>query len=391
MPEVFILSITLLSLVYFLTLQILENALNKIRIPDNKNISGKNKVSVIVCARNEEKNLPELFRHLEQQDIVTHDVEFIIVNDRSEDKTAELIEKQTSKNKHFKAIHINDRLPGFAPKKRAIDEAIRQAKGDLLLFTDADGRPKPAWLETMCRLFDAGADMIIGYAPYTATNQSSIIRKVLSLEYFSIALIAASSTALKYPITCIGTNFAYRKKVYQDVGGFGRFKSFISGDDDLFLTIVRDTHAYDIQFAADEQSHVFNDPPKSFSQFVNQRLRFASKGFNYPLKVTLGLTFYVIFNLLIPFGLVLGFIGYTEILMTTLAVILLKTIFEYKYVRKAANILSETRFTNYYFLTALMHLPYVLFFGIFGQLKLFKWAESKVEHGIIKNGVNSDG
>ena len=74
-----------------------------------------------------------------------------------------------------------------------------------------------------------------------------------------------------------------------------------------------------------------------------------------------------------------------------LAVILGKTFFEYKYLRKASVVLSDQRFTNYYFLTAILHLPYVLFFGIFGQLKFFKWAEDKVEHGIAKNGVNSDG
>ena len=109
-PDVFILAITLLSLVYFLTLQILENALSKIRIPGKSTISRQNKVTVIVCARNEERNLPDLFRHLDQQNIASHDVEFIIVNDRSDDKTAKLIEEQTSKNKRFKAIHITDRI-----------------------------------------------------------------------------------------------------------------------------------------------------------------------------------------------------------------------------------------------------------------------------------------
>ena len=92
MPEIFIISITLLSFVYFLILQILENALNKIQIPTVKKKSGKNKVSVIVCARNEEKNLPELFNCLGQQKIDSIDVEFIIVNDRSDDKTAKLID-----------------------------------------------------------------------------------------------------------------------------------------------------------------------------------------------------------------------------------------------------------------------------------------------------------
>jgi cellulose synthase/poly-beta-1,6-N-acetylglucosamine synthase-like glycosyltransferase len=197
-------------------------------------------------------------------------------------------------------------------------------------------------------------------------------------------MIAASTTALGYPATCVGTNFAYRKKVYREVGGFGRFKSFISGDDDLFLTLVREKHKYTIQYAADADSKVYNNPPRSFSQFVNQRLRFASKGFDYPPKVTLALSLYVIFNLMIPLGVILGFLGSTNILLSTLIIICAKNFFEYKYLRKAARVLSDLRFSSYYFITAILHLPYVLFFGIFGQFKIFKWAENKAEHGVLK-------
>jgi len=384
-PEIFIIVITLLSLVYFLTLQILENALDKIpssgRIIKNPN---KFSVTVIVCARNEEKNLTDLFSCLEQQKTNSIDVEFIVVNDRSEDKTAELIEIQAKKDKRFSAIHINDRIAGFAPKKRAIDTAIQQARGDILLLTDADGRPQPGWIDSMLSNFKNDADMVVGYAPYTANEQSSTIKKIMALEYFSIAMISASTAGLNYPITCVGTNMAYRKKVYQEVGGFGEFKSFISGDDDLFLMLVREKKRYNIQYATNQHSQVYNDPPKSLSQFINQRLRFASKGFDYPFKVAFGLSIYVIFNLLIPAGLILGFLGNLELLQLMAAIILVKTFFEYKYVRKAAKILNDSRFTNYYFLTAILHLPYVLFFAIFGQLKLFKWAENEVEHGVLE-------
>jgi len=120
-------------------------------------------------------------------------------------------------------------------------------------------------------------------------------------------------------------------------------------------------------------------------QFVNQRLRFASKGLNYPNKISLGLSMYVIFNLLIPAGLIWGLWNNPGILLLTICVIAFKSFFEFKYLRRAAKILGDQRFTNYYFLTAILHLPYILFFGIFGQLKFFKWAENKVEHSILDN------
>ena len=384
LSDFFLIFITFFSLVYFLALQILEKALSKIPIPENSDAKEKNSVSIIVCARNEQKNLPGLFSCLELQKTGTIDVEFIIVNDRSEDNTAKLIMKQAAKDSRFKRIDIHERLDGFAPKKRAIDEAVRQAKGEILILTDADGRPGPDWITSLLDYFLNGADMVIGYAPFVAEKSSSIFKKMLALEYFSVAMIAASSTALGYPVTCVGTNFAYRKKVYQEMGGFGKYKSFISGDDDLFLTLVREQKKYNIQYATNKQSHVFNNPPRTFEQFVNQRLRFASKGFNYPFKVAFILSLYVIFNLMIPAGLVWGILGNYPVLLVTLLVILGKNFFEFKYLRKAAQTMSDQRFINYYFLTALLHLPYVLFFGIFGQFKFFKWAEDKVEHGVLK-------
>lgn len=360
----------------------------KLKIPENVRLL-QNKVSVIVCARNEQHNLPGLFESLENQETDGFDVEFIIVDDRSEDNTARMIEDQQKKNGHFKVIHIEDRIPGFAPKKRAIDCAIKIAHGEIILLTDADGRPQKQWIKQMLAYFNQGADMVIGYAPYNVVRQDNIARKMLALEYFSIAMVAASTTALGYPVTCVGTNMAYRKKLYQEIGGFGKYKAFISGDDDLFLTLVREQKRYKIQYAVNPACHVYNAPPKTWSQFINQRLRYASKGFSYPFKVTLGLSLYVIFNLLFPMGIILGIIQTTTILPAVLILIMLKSAFEYKYIRKAAGIMGDLRFTNYYFITSILHIAYVLFFGIFGQLKFFKWTEKKAEHGILENAGNA--
>lgn len=388
MTELFLIFITFLSFVYFLTIHALESVLNKIQTKTAKN-SIPNFISVVVCARNEEKNLPGLFSRLEQQITDNLDVEFIIVNDRSKDKTADLIEQQVKKDSRFKTVHINDRQTGFAPKKRAIDKAIKIAKGDLILLTDADGRPQKSWIQCMVNYFNNGADMVIGYAPYSVSSNDGIIKKMLALEYFSIAVIAAATSQLGYPITCVGTNMAYRKKVYQATDGFGKFKAFISGDDDLFLTLVRENGNYNIVYAADSFCHVYNAPPKTWSQFVNQRLRYASKGFNYPWKVTLSLALYVIYNIILFSGFIIGLFYNWTFLIVFILIVFVKAFFEYKFLRKAGKVLNDSRFINYYFLTAVLHIPYVIFFGIFSQFKFFKWTEKKVQYGVLNKAGHS--
>lgn len=359
------------------------------RIPLNKNEDNSAlKVSVIITARNEEKNLPGLIECLKDQHIENLDVEFILVNDRSEDATAQIINSITGTSQLFKAIHIEERISGYGPKKRAIDTAIKQANGDIILLTDADGRPGKYWVKSMVSYFLNGADMVIGYAPYKVHKSDGIFKKMLALEYFSIASIALASAATGFPITCVGTNMAYRKKVYQELDGFGEYKSFISGDDDLFLTRVREAGNYKIDYATDKQCHVFNNPPKSLNQFVNQRLRYASKGFNYPLKVTLMLATYVVFNIVLLAGLILGILSSVQLLLLTLTCFLLKSLFEIIFLKKAADTLGDRRFLKYYFPASLLHIPYILFFGILGQLKIFKWAEKTAEHGISKKGIS---
>lgn len=371
-------------MVYFLTFRVLTKGLTNTSIL-NKGTTKKNitSISVIVSARNEQKNLPGLIECLAKQDTENLTLEYIIVDDRSEDDTGQIIREQSQKDRRFKYIHVQDQIAGFAPKKRAIDTAIKQANGEIILLTDADGRPGPNWVASIVNIFNDGADMVIGYAPYSVNEKSGVVRKMLALEYFSHAAIAAASTGLNYPLTCVGTNMAYLKSVYQQIGGFGEYKSFISGDDDLFLTRVRETRQFKIRYATHPDSQVWNAEPRSFIQFINQRLRYASKGFNYPVKVTLVLILYMLYNFLLFSVPLLGFFNPNYFLVAVMG-LFFKMIIEYGFVKKAATLFQDTRFTNLYFLTSLLHIPYVLFFGIAGQLKIFKWAENKAEYAITK-------
>ena len=83
-------------------------------------------------------------------------------------------------------------------------------------------------------------------------------------------------------------------------------------------------------------------------------------------------------------GLIYGLLNLGVVLYITFFAFVLKMFSEYKFIRKAARRLSDRRFTNYYFVTSLVHVPYILFFGILGQLKIFRWAEQSAEHGIVK-------
>jgi len=378
---IFFLSIT--TLIYLAVLWRLATGLQ--RLKSQKRNPDPIGVSVIVCAHNEERNIENCINHLKSQQFPAEKIEFILMDDRSSDNTAHLMQKAAEEDSRFKTFSITDRLPDFAPKKRAIDFGIREAKNEIILFTDADGRPGPQWAEEMTSIFTDEVDMVLGYAPYSIKPATHLIKKILALEYLSHASIAAATTGLHFPVTCVGTNMAYRKKVYLEVGGFGKFSNQISGDDDLFLTHVREQKRYRFAYATSAESHVYNNPPRLWSKFIHQRMRYASKGFKYPLKVTLALIVYFFYNLLLML-FSLGFLFLGKFYYFILLIIGLKWLGEFLFMRLAGERLSDLRNINVFLFAALFHIPYVIIFAILGQFNFFKWAEHQAESGTQRAG-----
>ena len=93
-------------------------------------------VSIIVAARNEERHIKSALNSL--LDIDYPDYELIVVNDRSDDRTGEILCRLSRLHRRLKVIHIG-RLPGgWLGKNHALWVGTHEARGDLLLFTDAD-------------------------------------------------------------------------------------------------------------------------------------------------------------------------------------------------------------------------------------------------------------
>ena len=76
-------------------------------------------VSVVISARNEEKNISNLLNDLVNQSIDKNHLEILIANDRSDDSTGEIIDRFASDYSFIKTIHINKKHT-MAPKKYAL-------------------------------------------------------------------------------------------------------------------------------------------------------------------------------------------------------------------------------------------------------------------------------
>ena len=93
-------------------------------------------VSVIIPARNEAGTIEAALRSVAGQDYPRFEV--IVLDDRSDDATGAIIDRMASELPGLRAVHVRDVPPGWLGKNHALWVGAGQAKGELLLFTDAD-------------------------------------------------------------------------------------------------------------------------------------------------------------------------------------------------------------------------------------------------------------
>ncbi len=97
-------------------------------------------VSVLIPARNEEQNILKLLKDMSTQDY--HNYEVLVFDDQSTDSTAENVTAYMQRDKKVRLIESNSLPNGWLGKNHACHSLAMEAKGDYLLFLDADVRIK---------------------------------------------------------------------------------------------------------------------------------------------------------------------------------------------------------------------------------------------------------
>jgi len=300
--------------------------------------------------------------------------DIIIVNDESTDKTAAHVKNFQIEYDH--KIHLlttTNREQVISPKKNAITLGVNHASGEIILLTDADCVPPPGWISGIVQYFSADTGLVIGFSPNELPSVKTIPDKLMALESLSLAAIAAGTAGWGVPATCNGRNLAYRKIVFDQVGGFEKIKRFASGDDDLFLKLVLNNTNWRIQYALEAELAVPTKLTTNFKHFFNQRLRHASKGFHYEWTKIFILFFVYLFNFLLLFNLFYLIIDFFYLPLISIGI---KAFVEFYLLFVFATRMRRQHFLTIFPLASVVHLCYVVIFGALGQLKKFKWKEN---------------
>lgn len=234
------------------------------------------RVSVIIPARNEERNLARCVEALKRASYPAQDVEFILVNDRSTDSTSTVAQKLVGDDPRFRIIQKTDasKNANLRGKPGALQEGIDHATGDVLLFTDADCCIHPQWITAMSAPFlDESVGMVCGFTTIKTTGAFAILQDV---EWMYSQAMAKGGLGNNVPLGCYGNNMAIRRSVYDAVGGYASIPFSITEDLALLQHIA--DHGKNVIYQCLPQATVETLPCTTLQEYLKQRQRWARGG-----------------------------------------------------------------------------------------------------------------
>jgi cellulose synthase/poly-beta-1,6-N-acetylglucosamine synthase-like glycosyltransferase len=233
--------------------------------------------SIIVAARNEENNIICCMDSLNKLNYPEGRLEIIIVDDFSEDKTGKIIDEYIKDKPLFKKITLDDKS-GLKGKVNALSSAIKIAKGEIILLTDADCEVTSDWAATLASYYKNNVGIVNGF---TIIYNKSIYSAVQGIDLVFLLSIASGSINMNHPVSCIGNNMSFRKQAYLETGGYENIPFSVT-EDFILLQRISGLKKYKIIYPLLKESIVISKPSTGLKDLLNQKKRWGRGGFTAP-------------------------------------------------------------------------------------------------------------
>lgn len=252
-------------------------------VPPTINHQPSTRLSLIIPARNEAENIKACLDSICAQSYSKDLFEVLVVDDHSTDNTAAIIDSYAGQNIKRIALKdfVDDELNSY--KKKAIEVAIQQATGSLIVTTDADCVAPKNWLQTIASFYETHHPAFIA-APVTIDCNNSFIEIFQALDFMTLQGITGAAVIKKMHSMCNGANLAYEKSAFAEVNGFAGISNIASGDDMMLMHKIYKRYPNRVMFLKSKEAIVQTAPVNTIADFFNQRIRWASKADKYEDK-----------------------------------------------------------------------------------------------------------
>ncbi|EGW40908.1 glycosyltransferase [Desulfosporosinus sp. OT] len=274
-------------------------------------------LSVIIPACNEEESIRQAISQLLDQDYA--DLEVLVVNDRSTDHTAVILEELKIKYPQLKVVTITDVPTQWLGKNHAVYQGVKQATGEWLLITDADVMFSPGSLKTT-----------VSYSLENKLDHLTISPDITYKGFFyggfiSLFLLAVTGLYLSSKSAGIGAFNLIKRSTYQEIGGYEAIAMQPIDDFSLGKLVVKKGY---------KQSYGFSKGLISVKLFDNlfamikgiEKNQFA--GSNYSVPTTLAFCLIILLLHVYPFAGLFFESGWARVLCG-FAIIIVFAIYNY--------------------------------------------------------------
>jgi cellulose synthase/poly-beta-1,6-N-acetylglucosamine synthase-like glycosyltransferase len=353
---------------YFLTLITLLLGWN--RATQNLSISNakQNFITIIIAARNEEKNITNLLNSLLHLKYDRKNFEIILVNDHSEDTTLLIGNEFFRENGMGRIVSLKE----GSGKKTAITYGVSLAKGNIVAVTDSDCVVPADWLQRINQMFQ-NDDLQLCVGAVKIISDGKVFSSLQSLEFASVIGTGAATLGLGNPTMCNGANLSFRKKSFEEVNGYEGNFSYASGDDQFLMAKIEQHYPKSISFMSFPDSVVCTIALNSLSSFFSQRIRWAGKW-----SAMSGLTkMLAVFTFLVQVSWIFLLILFFYNPLFAVPLIFIKFLLEFIFLYRIGSFLSSPFQPISFLVLQFLYAPYVIGTAIFSQVMTFRWKGRK--------------
>ena len=336
--------------------------------------------SVIIPARNEATNIAKCINSICANNYPTHLYEIIVVDDYSEDETSSIVKQLQQQYSNLKLVELSEILGETnlnSYKKKSIEIGIANAVNEFIICTDADCIVPKNWLIYFDGFLQKTRAVFVA-APVEFIKQNSLLNDFQYIDFLAMQSITAAAVTKGFQAMCNGANMAYSKNIFYQVDGFKNIDNIASGDDMLLMQKIKAKFPTRVGYLFAKEAVVKTPAAPSIKEFLNQRIRWASKSKNYKdFNVLLVLLLVYLLNISLALGFIIGLFN-ISLLVKIFLLIVLKSGVEFYFLDKSKNLFSGFSYLKFLLLQP-FHMVYIILAGWLGYFKKYEWKGRKVQ------------
>jgi len=325
------------------------------------------KISVLIPVRNEQENIINCLKSLQNQDVNFVDFEVILINDHSTDYTLNII-------KEFIEVSEMDisfyNLLDKTSKKEALKYGLTKSKYAVIATTDADCIVPESWLSIIAANVNDNANMLLG--PVIFNKDSGLLYQFQILDMMGIQGIEFGTLYYRNPILNNAANLAYQKEAYEQLEGYDNYET--PSGDDIFL-LEKFKKDKNVKGILSSSFVVQTKIQASMKDFWNQRLRWASKSKYYQDGSLMYFSALVLLQNVVQLVVYFGLLFLEKHKEYYLILLFCKWLIDFILLFLVSSFFGRKKSLLYFIPIQILYPIYIIFIGVASKWLKFEWKE----------------